>query len=681
MVQLLRDQMRNYDSDQSGAIRTGQLAQNVKEWNTVIQKAGRIAQSYAKDKVDADQSMINTEIGETGATELMQWNAKQIAAGVDPTTDAYTQKLYAERDRIYQPLIDKMGTQKGREFLQKQALDTGENIRQANIKKIGQLRQRAQAAAAFNTASNRLKTDAQEFGKNGDWEGYQEASKPARDAMIKYAKAQGGDSAAAAEALRIDTSSMLNFLGGMAQEDPETVLTMLDDKDSLRKIVYDKLDEMYPNATAEQKEKMFESAYGKSGQKASADEQLSAIMPESVKTAYVAHYTKAKEAEKKDLQERLKSLPKDSRAYKSVQEQIKKIDSDLDNPEQGALELLRSELNRSPIRDMARKQLQENKLREKQQDEQNFVTTHIAAISPDQMTRFEARSNLALVPMAKKRMDNFWNSSKVTPQSFKQMYDDYLEEDKKILENTKVTFEGTNALAAAVNKALQPGEMPDVERVANMFEALTELHKTPGLTQGEFEHVENILHAGMLDSVFGKMSAEVLQSGDRYFADTNWVTNIFNPTAYSKNLQLGMMGLPSKETRDVDIDRVQDYLDANAIRITDTAVAMLGEASKAPTTELRQAGVQEVANYIASEKQKVYDSAMKNFGIDLARLRDEKQKKGRAFTQIGWRWKEYLGDDPDGKPLFENAQSNEVMNAVRKRIIEGLEASAKKGEE
>lgn len=680
MVQLLRDQMRNYEADQSGAIRTGQIAQNVGEWATVINKVGNIAKSYAADKVAADESMINTQIGETAKTDLMAWYTKQVQAGVDPTTEDFKNKLYAERDRIYQPLIDQMGTQKGREFLQKQALDTGERLRQDGLKKIGQLRKKAQAQAAYNKANNQMKTDAQEFGKLGDWDGFQEAIEPTRKAMLKYAKAQGGEAGEAAEALKIDTNNMINFLGGMAQEDPETVLTILDDKQSLKQIVFDRLDEAYPNMSAAEKEEKFKELYEKSGQKASADEQLAAIMTEPVREAFVKHYQNSVMAEKKDLQERLKSLPKGSRAYEDVKKQIEELQGKLDDPDAGAMELLRSELNRSPIRDMARKQLELNKLRAKKMEEETFVTSHIAAVSPDAMTRFEARSNLALQPMAQKRVEGFWNSEKVTPQGFKKLYDDYLEEDKNAIENMATTYNGTDALAAAVNKALQGGDRPDVEKVADMFSALTELHKAPGITQDDFEHVENILHAGMLDNVFGDLSSKVIDNPDKFFPDTSWATNIINPMKTGRNISKDTLGLPAT-TRDTDIDTVTDYLQSNAIRITKDAIAMLSEAAKLPDTASRQAAVQQVENYIAKEKQSCYDYAMKTFGIDLAKLREEKQKSGRAFTQIGWRIKEYMGDDPDGKPLFQDATDKEMYNAVVKRIQEGIEVSKAAGKD
>ena len=45
MVDFIRERTRQYTSDQSGAIRQEQLANNVKEWNSVIQSAGRIAGS------------------------------------------------------------------------------------------------------------------------------------------------------------------------------------------------------------------------------------------------------------------------------------------------------------------------------------------------------------------------------------------------------------------------------------------------------------------------------------------------------------------------------------------------------------------------------------------------------------------------------------------------------------
>ena len=366
MVQFIREQTRQYASDQSGAIRQEQMANNIKEWNSVIQDAGKIASSIAKESkkkaVEADQQMIDTQIGSQAQTELLKWNVQQIQAGVDPNTDEYTQKLYAKRDELYQPYLDRMTSEKGRNILQKQGLDTAEKIRQSNIGQIAKNRQKAQARQAFANTAKNMQNDAREFGKLGDWEGFKEATKDDRKAMVDYAKANGDSKTAE---FAVDASNITNYLSGLSETEPETVVTMLDDKDTLKEIVYDELGKTNPDMTEKQKQKAFEKLYEESGQKASADEQLLAVLPESVLKQYTDSFVAAKKEEVQDIKERMKETPKGSRTYEHLESRLDEAEKQIEDPKDSAIATLRSDLSKTVL-PIAKKQLGMNKLRAKQ---------------------------------------------------------------------------------------------------------------------------------------------------------------------------------------------------------------------------------------------------------------------------------------------------------------------------
>lgn len=652
MVQILRDQMRNYESDQSGAIRQKQLAQNVKEWGSVIQSVGKIYAGVKADQYAADKEMIDTQIGDTLSNDLLSWNNENIAKGIDPTTEEYKQQLYAKRDEIFQPYIDQMSSDKGRAAMQKLALDTGENIRKANLGKIAKNRTAAQAQAAFAKTGKQYKNDAFQFGKLGDWDAFQESTKPQREAMIKFAKKKGGDAAAAETEYQLDYNGIINYLGGLAESDPDLVVNMLD-------------------------------------KEGTAHEQLKGLIPDKMLERFSDSYVKNLKEQKYQMQERLKTLPAGSKAHDALKKEIAALEDKINNPDEDAYGQIREKLA-SVVLPEAKKNAEKAALARKQMEEKYEVDTFAATISPDAQERFNAKSNISnWFGRAKSYVKDLMGDkeAKTPMEKMKKAYYDMKDATKDVLKadpemqtNPEVLYKSSKAAAEKLSAALAEDDMPDVERLAKGFEAITELQRTPGMTDENIEKFQNIFHAGMYDKVFGGLVSSVLESPDRMFPDTSLLTNIVNPMSYNSDMQLTMMGMPSKDIADTDIDTVQAYLQANAVRITDKAIDMFNEASKLPTTEARQAAVQEIANYIASEKEKVYNTAMKNYGIDLARLREEKRKTGRAFTQIGYQIKEYLGDTPDGVPIFESNMSHDMMNAIQKRIEGSTKQAEKKGE-
>lgn len=660
MVGIIRDQTRNYQADQRDAIAQQQLAQNISEWGTVVNKVGKIWASAYADNVAADNEMINTQIGDTLSNDLNTWNNENIAKGVDPTTDDYKQKLYAKRDEIFQPYIDQMSTDKGRATLKKMALDAGESIRKSNIGKIAQHRKAAQAQAAFAATGKQYQNDAFEFGKLGDWDAFQEGTKAQYDAMVKFQKKKGGDEAAAATEFQLGYNGLINYLGGYAQSEPETVVAMLD-KDG------------------------------------DAHEQLKGIIPEKVLDKYTESHTNMLKEQKRAAQERLKSLPAGSKAHDALKKQIKELDDKIANPDEEAFGLLREDLAKVVLPE-AKKNAEKAALERKQMEERYAVDTFAATLSPDAQERFNAKSAIGgPITRANSYIKNLM-ADKETKGPFaklKKAYNDATEAAKDVLktdpempQNQEVQYKASQAVAEKLNKALAEGDTPDIERLAYGFEAIAELRKTPGMTEGNIEKVQNILHAGLYDKVFAGMASNVMQNPDKFFPDNSWLQNIFaNPTPVDpfesgeyKQSARNIMGLPSNETRDTDIDTVDKYFRSNAIRITDTAINMLDKAAQLPTTELRQAAVQEVSNYVASEKEKVYNNAIKSYGIDLNVLRDQKKTTGRAFTTIGGFVYEFMGDTPEGKPIFEIPSQWGLEKEIRTRIEANMKMLDQKGE-
>jgi hypothetical protein len=267
------------------------------------QKQAEQAQKLAQtEQENADRTMIDTQIGNRAQTDLMQWNAQQIMAGVDPNTEAYTQALYAKRDEIYQPYIEQMTTEKGRNLLQKQALDTGERLRQSNIGKIAQNRQKAMAAQAFNNSAKDQAQEARDFGKNGDWKGYQDASKDTRKAMVDYIAAQAAAEAAKMQAAGVDPQAVIEnqqLQAAQAKLDATKAdaKQMQADIDALRADVYKKVEETNPNATEKQKEKVFKDLYPEEVAKEKAIKKGKTVAQKQEKEAKVKAITEEAKAQ------------------------------------------------------------------------------------------------------------------------------------------------------------------------------------------------------------------------------------------------------------------------------------------------------------------------------------------------------------------------------------------------
>lgn len=685
MVDFIRKQTRQYTSDQSGAIRQEQLANNVREWNSVIQGVGRIASSVMdaretaakeaeKKAIEADQQMIDTQIGSQAQTELLKWNVQQIEAGVDPNTDEYTQKLYAKRDELYQPYLDRMTSEKGRNALQKQGLDTAERIRQSNIGQIAKNRQKAQARQAFADTAKNMQNDAREFGKLGDWAGFKEATKDDRKAMVDYAKANGDPKAAE---FAVDASNITNYLAGLSETEPESVVAMLDDKDTLKEIVYDRIDKEKPGLSDKKKEEIFEDMYKDANQEQVGKEALLEVLPESVLKQYTDSFVAAKKEEQLEIKDKMKELPKESKSYKSLEKRLEENKEQLEDSQNGAIETLRSDLKKTVL-PLAKEQLGKNRLMAKKIEEDNVIDTYTRVLNPDTSVSIEAQMALALGQPAVEQL--FQHS--ISDEEMHRAYDAYAQAKTDVLKQDRVTFEGTQGMADKLYQFVADKKDNKIVQVKDALEFLTEAHNS-AITQDQWEDANNIIYGALKDQVFGDMVASVLEDNNRYFPDMPRA--FYGSADFVPAQNISDIGLPSTNLSTLDLDSVKNYMDNESVRISQTAMYMLGQAAQIPAGEDRTNAVNQVANYVATEKKKVYDNAMKTYGLDLAKLRENKRNYGQAFTQLSSRVVvEYMGDDPySGKPLFRQLDNYKEISDARKRILDGLEASkqSKKGKE
>lgn len=672
MVQFIREQTRHYAADQTSAIRQGQLTQNVGEWNKIVQGAGKIASSVMSGleskALEADEQMINTQIGSQAQTELLKWNAQQIQAGVDPNTDEYTQKLYAKRDELYQPYLDKMTSEKGRNILQKQGLDTAERIRQSNIGQIAKNRQKAQARQAFADTAKNMQNDAREFGKLGDWKGFKEATKDDRKAMVDYAKANGDPKAAE---FAVDANNITNYLAGLSESEPEAVVAMVGDKDTLKEIVYDRIDKEKPGLSDKKKEEIFEDMYKDANQEQVGKEALLEVLPESVLKQYTDSFVAAKKEEVQDIKDRMKETPKGSKAYEHLESRLDEAEKQIEAPKDSAIEDLRSDLKKT-ILPIAKEQIGKNKLMEQKVAEENVIDTYRTVLNPNTSVSFEAQMALSLGQPAVEQL--FQHS--ISDEEMHKAYDAYAQAKTDVLTRNYTTIEGTEAMIDAYRKVLEHDPADQLGAIKEVFDGFVALHNAP-VTQEQIDNYQNAMYAALQDGAFADLMRSFTSLQDIYTPDTDWFQNALGRVNTSmvgdkntpEGIKLANMGLTSKAVMAQDVDTVEKYFRNKVVDITNNTGGMLALAASQQDPEARRVLGQQAVDYYTSEKRKTFDYAMQNFGIDMGALREAYKAGREVITNVGGVTVRYLGDNPStGLPNFEPY----INEAETKRAIDRI---------
>lgn len=151
MVELLRDPLRNYEADKTGAIKIenvasaiGDAAQVTSTASSIISNASRIRQNMAQG--DIEQAIRNLEVPEA---ELAAWNAKQLQSGVIPDSTEYQEKYRQEAEKIFGKYNKDVKWQEAKDVYTKGKKDFIEKGIAANIRYAAQ--QREEKAATGQT--------------------------------------------------------------------------------------------------------------------------------------------------------------------------------------------------------------------------------------------------------------------------------------------------------------------------------------------------------------------------------------------------------------------------------------------------------------------------------------------------------------------------------------------------
>ena len=295
------------------------------------------------------------------------------------------------------------------------------------------------------------------------------------------------------------------------------------------------------------------------------------------------------------------------------------------------------------------------------------------ALNPNTSVSLQAQMALSL---GQPEVEDLFQMS-VSDEEMHRAYDAYAQGKTNVLTRQYATFEATQTTADKMYKFLSNPSTNDIELMRDGFELLAEMHKAD-LTQDQWEDMNNIMYGVFKDRAFADLAASVLEDNNKYFPDVPTVFRLGSQDIAPQEAPEAA-GLPSNVLHKSTLSAVTTYLDKASLDISKKTMALLGKAAQLESPQERLQAINEIQNFIATEKGNAYNFAMKNYGIDLAKLRENKKQFGQAFTQLGSRnVVEYMGDDPySGKPLFRQLTDYTAISNARKRILEGLESSKK----
>ena len=680
---------------------TAQVQQNLK-----TEQARLVNEQKA---FDASDKIVAADMAGRLENDLLRWNLEQRAKNPSYIgTAEHEKRMRDEYARLSNMYGQGLG-QAGREEFTKKTQSTVNDFIGNDVKWAYKQKLKAGENSAKNIAETMNKA-ARVYGANGDVDGFKEAHKQNRDNLAKYAKKMGMQNADKALA-EFDIKSATDYLKGLSETDPMSVIEALGDKETLIKSAKEVAQE---DDTGDLGRALWgigkaarrfipggefidnyilqhpgdeEKWYKESGLEQSGREKFLEILPDDYKQMVADDYVKAAEAQMAELKQQQSRLAKGSHAYKSLTKQMNDLQATIDNPDDIVADVVRAKIKDTVLPE-ARKNLDLHKLANQELQQQQVVETYTMSMSPDKDVADAANFALALgQPTAEK----LFNMS-ITPEAMHKAWERYKENDNKVKFNTMVEFDATEAIADGLSKIRDYQDNNPLEVIKYALDIQADLGESANMTESQKDNVQNILYTAVQDKAFGDVVSAVLSSENRYFPDTSWYSNIFRRADvplydYRNGLVAGgeeydLQGLVSSNIGRQDIDNVQRYLKAETVRVTNDVMTLLALAAKEPDQNKRAEMAQEAGNYLASEKRRVYDTAMKSYGIDLQRLREVKKEKGHAYTQVGAQLKEYLGDDPStGEPLWGDYWDSEQANFARKRILDGLKATESEGVE
>ena len=667
MVELLRDPLRNYEADKTGAIKIdnvasaiGDAAQVTSTAGSIISNASRIRQNMAQG--DIEQATRNLEVPEA---ELAAWNAKQLQSGVIPDSTEYQEKYRQEAEKIFGKYNKDVKWQEAKDVYTKGKKDFIEKGIAANIRYAAQQREEKAAAGQtkqLQTADTLANDYYQKMRSLGDMGNMSDGQGLTTETLAEITKAIGSSGTPQqrqAALTQVATRGGMEWTVGLSQNNPELADAIINNDDAFMKYM-----------PAEFRDNIIEMR---------RQEQIDEWGRQRTLLESELQTTNEKSPRARELRKEIKSIDK-------------KMEDFADDKEFDAKTI-------SEARE-AFKQSVEPAMR-RVEGERSFAARQAAFeqqkdIASNGVITFSPQLEWFLNEQAKnEKMSR--NSTKINPETgqayemspdmsekkgkWEQMRDDYVGYRNEMTKFSPLV-ESAPATKEAVNNELfslltmkpvdAEGNPTDFEAAA--FKFLHGMARAP-ITESERRDYANIVGKAMLmrdDEI--QDIREVLQSGD--------------VGVYSKG---GLKGVVEYKAHDTPIDR-PDL--AGSVRLQDergTFWKPLGENRKGPDG---RAGFDNVGNFdkmllrtqaeyqtkavnmlvngaskqeVLNTKKQMFDKAINDwyaarYVVDLNELDRKIANKEPAYQEIDGVIYEYRGRDSMGRPLWKD---NSVLNTNR----------------
>ena len=651
MVQILKPQMRNYQADQTEAIAMSQTAQNIGEWADTIQGVANIVGAFqkgadrrTKEAEQADQDIINTEIGEQANIQASVAAGKALGS-LDPTSEAGITAINEAYAKAYAPYAEQMGSERGKIALQtKQRQGADAYIKSASKAYSSEKAVKARQAAA--NLQNAMSFKAEELGAVGDLESFQELSSKNLETIGKYVESQGGDKQQAM--LQTKAQYGNDFIIGKINANPLEAASIIGVDDIARDQMIKAISQQNPNLSKREAGAIVDDAYKRKTDW--SNKQL-----EEIYGADTIDYIR--ENKISQLEKERSGYAKGSPAYRHAQEEIEKLEGD------GIYESLREEL-REQFAPQINRSVQEHILAEDKRRYNEVVGLMGDVLDADPVVSSTARQTLKQLLKTKEGKEQFARivDGEISAQELYEKIDTLANNIEDVKMQKHPTYKGTVGIEKTITEFADDKTSTPAQLALKAASLLNDAHKTE-ITDGQEKELQSIIYKTMSDRAGADLWAKTFNNADRYFPDLNWAQRYLPSRGLNQELEMLSVGdFKSKYPEDVDNAgqlrqnrsskaQAENVVEAQLTRIMQTAVTM-GEEALMLEGDARVQAMKKIEDYIIAEKRNVFDNVMADYGIYLPPLR-EKLKLGQpVYLQIGSKTKQYLGDNPDGTPKF-----------------------------
>lgn len=693
MVDILREKQRDYVADKSSAIKTSHISQNLNEMSGVVSGIKSVINSYQADTKKTeienqkeDEALIATQFGQTAynqaRTELDNTNGfvspEQWESIVDKYATPQRENLQTEAARIQYDTMVRGWKDKGYNLL-KQQNNTTDTSRKAALSAdiLGQ-----------DTDSIAFKS-----GVRGNYSDFFDDTKDSRDSLIKYYTKQGIPEETAKMAY--DLGKQKSMIAGIAERSPDSVALMLGMQEAGEEIIKTKVDNEKISRGLWGITKDFfrgkEAADANIREKVSKDMEMIGFneLKETMSDDMLNSLTKAAQESILDdtasIKREQKSVAKNSPKYKELQKRIDELESpeNLDNriasinrnllKQSGVYEQLEGKVN-SYTEEL--KQIPLNATIQNGKDVLSGSTNSILELEKMMgierpMSSINGKNQTDITDTNDKKMSKIFKDSLlpyIPEQDIDSFYTNFLAYKNNLsTAKTQVepTFVGTDGMRLALSKVNLQDGANEIQVLNRAFEAINEATSAP-ITQDQFELFKGLVSASVQNKVFGDIVSQVNANTSKLFPDIDdWqditaAERIGVPS--TKTIDQGVIrgveaaGLPENRgvalTSRSNLSSVKDYVNAEATKLYDGMMGEMFRISQMPVSEQKQAA-NNLQNYVIAEKQRIYNNAMSNYGINLDVLDKNLNEKGYARTIINGTIYDYKGRSDNGTPLFD----------------------------